>query len=823
MRHVCLPEVDDDCTIPEGLIVTCHVLYTASRVSSLCFFLISLSLSRWDIAPPPYPRMAPAAFFCPFTKRVRHDDKTRFFLKRLGFVLRACSVNNHTNLQLPQLANAQKLIEQLQMDKLPAAERASSTNVGVSKPYRSLVHGTLARELNGVFSSVVAKNSNNDAPGQVPRLLSSPPVVREKHIDPTDVETFRIAVHGFVDRQLARHIGDIAPAATPDVAAPGRTAPVPSEFVSCLTDDQLAAFSLCRAGHNMYIGGNAGTGKSFLLDRIASWLETTHVQSRPCRVLRTAMTGIAAVNIKGLTLHHGLGIHVPPRGHWYTKDSFRDWGIFKELDVIFVDEVSMLDASLLAALDDVARSARVSSVPFGGIQLIFSGDFLQLAPVTKSILSLDLFLDRFTHVALTQPMRQRQDPTFLEALDQLRFGTITPAIRKSATINPPTADAVRLFPTRHAARVFNRAAMAQLTGESREFRSTVIHQEVSSGWSEAVAVHLFVKGLTRHRKAILEKYLRDALCRECGLDAGELAFHFDALPLNTTVVVLVRGRSWGKSLNAETSLAISVATERVLKDHHLAGCVATPTGSATLDSGGCGVHLSLRRQVREVMRQVERDPTLGHKQLKVGCRVMLVRNLTAELVNGSMGTVIEFADPKEKAHCIPKDMRVRASLPSAHSTSDDRVPLVQFDDAKAPVLIPFLVTQLPEQSLDGFMVCSLRSLPLLPAFAFTVHKVQGVTLKAPIVLDCSTMWPCPHLVYVAASRVQTFKHLRIINLAEHHVSVCPESLTFVKGINPAIQVARSLGVDLLTSSDDNNVSTCSITSLSVPNSCSPIA
>ena len=69
-------------------------------------------------------------------------------------------------------------------------------------------------------------------------------------------------------------------------------------------------------------------------------------------------------------------------------------------------------------------------------------------------------------------------------------------------------------------------------------------------------------------------------------------------------------------------------------------------------------------------------------------------------------------------------------------------------------------------------------MPLVPAYAFTVHKVQGLTIDGPMVVDCRRMWQCDHLVYVAASRVKKREHLRVIGLQEHMISVDSAALKF---------------------------------------------
>lgn len=806
-------------------------------------------------------KMSAAPFFCPFTKKIRQDVKTRHFLKRLGFALlpppssTAFLKDAAAPVHLPRLDDAHKLIRHLQLHQNilqqstqkkkykdaksagPLSDHSShnDTNVvpgiGVSRPYRKLVHGTLQRELNGAFASVVMSAAGEQRPSS-PTSSS----VGLQSMDLNNVETFRIAVRGYVDQCVAELTSTGPPTSTSTtdddvVQSVKKTSKTASEdslsLLEGLTDDQSAAFSICHAGKCVYLGGNAGTGKSFLLDRIARHMEGRYPNSAATssstggrgggRVLRTAMTGIAAVNIGGTTLHSALKINVPTKqAPLYSASSFQNWYVFKTIDVLIVDEVSMMEGGIIEAMDEVARSARGRhDVPFGGIQVILSGDFLQLAPTTLSLLQCSTFTKSFIQLALTQPMRQQHDPSFLRDLNQLRLGVLSDSIRNSALLNPPSPDAIRLFPTRHAARHYNKLCLQNLPGAEFEFRSFLRVNQLSEGWCEAIAIHLYLGRLGAKRKLMLEQYLREALCAECELDQDELALNFEADVCNTTVAVLVRGRAWGKILSGETSAALQRAADCVLQKHNLSGCVVAPSLAKTNKNDVIqhqddkvddqtrdaqrSTNRDLMRRQRTAMREIERDATIGHKTLKKGSRVMLVRNLSHVLVNGSIGTIVDFLDPKDAKNCqyLPRDLRVQTNFVNNTDGSSGLYPLVKFDneeDHKTPVLIPYIEAELPDYSTEGFLEVSLRTLPLIPAFAFTVHKVQGVTIRSPVLLDCSSMWRCHHIVYVAASRVQKFEHLRIVNLLDHHVAVCPQAFQFSMQLKPAAEVLRALDI-----------------------------
>jgi len=165
-----------------------------------------------------------------------------------------------------------------------------------------------------------------------------------------------------------------------------------------LNPEQADAFTAATEGKgNMLITGNAGTGKSFLVNQIVSRLE-----EQGKKVMVVASTGIAATHIGGRTFHSELRIFPkfgPIARNWdamvsstvddmasgrFGEERIAYW---KTIDVVIVDEVSMLHPQDLARADAALRIAmKKPNVPFGGMRFIFVGDFLQLEPVHNGCL-----------------------------------------------------------------------------------------------------------------------------------------------------------------------------------------------------------------------------------------------------------------------------------------------------------------------------------------------------------------------------------------------------------------------------------------------------
>ncbi|XP_047621730.1 ATP-dependent DNA helicase PIF1 isoform X3 [Phacochoerus africanus] len=146
-----------------------------------------------------------------------------------------------------------------------------------------------------------------------------------------------------------------------------------------LSKEQAAVLKVVLKGQSIFFTGSAGTGKSYLLKRILGSLP-------PTGTVATASTGVAACHIGGTTLHAfaGIGSGQAPLAQCVAlaqRPGVRQGWL--NCQRLVIDEISMVEADLFDKLEAVARAVRQQDKPFGGIQLIICGDFLQLPPVTK--------------------------------------------------------------------------------------------------------------------------------------------------------------------------------------------------------------------------------------------------------------------------------------------------------------------------------------------------------------------------------------------------------------------------------------------------------
>ncbi len=152
------------------------------------------------------------------------------------------------------------------------------------------------------------------------------------------------------------------------------------------TDFTYALDLLEKKGVNLFITGRAGTGKSTLLQLFRNTTRKKTVVLAP--------TGIAALNVKGQTIHSFFGF--PPRP--LSKNDIkkrRNRGLYKNIEVLVIDEISMVRADLLDNIDYFLRINRENRQPFGGVQLVFFGDLFQLPPVVATNAEAMLFQEHY--------------------------------------------------------------------------------------------------------------------------------------------------------------------------------------------------------------------------------------------------------------------------------------------------------------------------------------------------------------------------------------------------------------------------------------------
>lgn len=242
-----------------------------------------------------------------------------------------------------------------------------------------------------------------------------------------------------------------------------------------LLPDQQKAYDYMTSRDNIFLTGGGGVGKSELIKR--------YKKNNPERIIAvTSTTGTSALLIDGTTLHSYLGIglgqgSVDSMTMKILKRTYlrKRW---RELETLIVDEVSMLSPILFDKLEEVARAVRRNDYPFGGIQLILSGDYLQLPVVREDSFcfeakSWDKCIDHTVY--LTEIVRQKE-VKFQNCLNKVRVADIDEEVRdillsrKGVELkNDFGIKPTQLFSTNYAVSEINDEEMDKLAEEDPDF------------------------------------------------------------------------------------------------------------------------------------------------------------------------------------------------------------------------------------------------------------------------------------------------------------------------------------------------------------------
>ncbi|PNY24031.1 ATP-dependent DNA helicase PIF1 [Tolypocladium capitatum] len=451
-------------------------------------------------------------------------------------------------------------------------------------------------------------------------------------------------------------------------------------------------------GASVFFTGPAGAGKSVLMRAIISELKQKYERD-PERVAVTASTGLAACNIGGITLHSFSGIGLGKEdAHTLVKKVRRNpkaKNRWLKTKCLVIDEISMVDGELFDKLSHVGRVVRNNGRPWGGIQLIITGDFFQLPPVPdhdkkrESQFAFDAatWSTSIDHtIGLTQVFRQR-DPEFARMLNEMRLGKISPStVDAFRALSRPLkfddgVESAELYPTRAQVESSNEKRLRELPGRAHRY--------------------------------------------DC-MDSGDPAIK-DKLLMN---------------MMAPKSL-----------------------------------------------------------ELKINAQVMLIKNLDETLVNGSLGKVIAFSDEKtfemtgvnsyddgwdDPMAKAKRKLKGFSRDSNSSSSSNRQYPVVQFVAMGGVQRV--ILCQPEEWKVElpnGEVQAKRNQLPLILAWALSIHKAQGQTLER-VTVNLGRVFEKGQ-AYVALSRATTQQGLRVLGFDKSKVMAHERVVEFYGKLNTAEQ------------------------------------
>jgi ATP-dependent DNA helicase PIF1 len=495
-----------------------------------------------------------------------------------------------------------------------------------------------------------------------------------------------------------------------------------------LSDEQQKVLDLILTQRkNVFFTGSAGTGKSFLLKIIIKKLQTRYGKNN---IGISAPTGLAAANIGGQTIQRlfNIGLGKEPKEILLNKiknnmDKYMSW---RKLTVLIIDEVSMLDSELLEKLNYLAKKIKRSESPFGGIQVIISGDFLQLPPITKANLSTINYCFKSNawkeivdeNVILTKVFRQRGDSELIDILNSLRIGNINHKIEnKLRQLSRPInfndgIEPTELFPTRNEVDKSNLIKLNQLEGPEVSYNC---------------------RDVSLMGAPIDEKIRRNFDLLMC---AQVLKLKVGAQ------VMLIKNDPERNLVNGQLGIVETFLTKPIFQSFMTRfGNDFQPAKMIILRK--IGLILLNKKKLTNVP---ENDD------------LSLVDEYTAELIN----ELLRSYDPK-----------------------DELLPLVKFSTKDEFQSIPILVDRTdfsPDfASNNSQNLFVRRQLPIILSWSMSIHKSQGQTLQR-VKVDLRKIFEKGQL-YVAISRCVSSKGLQVLNFDRRKVFVDEEVISFYNSIS----------------------------------------
>lgn len=274
-----------------------------------------------------------------------------------------------------------------------------------------------------------------------------------------------------------------------------------------LKTKQNEAYNLMLQGKSIFLTGPGGTGKSMTVKLFVS------MYSQVKKIAVTSTTGTSALLINGVTLHSylGIGLGKGSVGSMTTKILKKVYlkNRWTKLDVLIIDEISMMSPDLFDKLEEMARVIRRNTKPFGGIQLILSGDFCQLPCIDSTDFcchaeSWERCIDNV--ICLDEIVRQ-SDPVFQNCLNHIRLGQLPEDVIERLEsrvgvniINEFGILPTKLYPLNWNVDKVNEEALDNLCTEDTEFFE----------YNMEIKIYEYVKD----KEAALEKFRKNCIAPE---------------------------------------------------------------------------------------------------------------------------------------------------------------------------------------------------------------------------------------------------------------------------------------------------------------------
>lgn len=234
---------------------------------------------------------------------------------------------------------------------------------------------------------------------------------------------------------------------------------------------QKQALDILKAGRNVYLTGPAGSGKTHLLNQYIA-----HLKNHNINVAVTASTGIAATHIGGVTIHSWSGLGINDYLSEFELEQLEQkeylWKRFDKTKVLIIDEVSMLSSKMLDTIERICRKMKRSDEPFGGMQVVLSGDFFQLPPIgndVKFVNHSDAWASMDIRICYLSEQYRQKDSSLEKILNEIRNDTVTDKTKKLLSKQEGIKTKTRLYTHNEDVDRINEKELEKLKGKVYEY------------------------------------------------------------------------------------------------------------------------------------------------------------------------------------------------------------------------------------------------------------------------------------------------------------------------------------------------------------------
>lgn len=307
---------------------------------------------------------------------------------------------------------------------------------------------------------------------------------------------------------------------------------------------QQEALDILKMGHNVYLTGSAGSGKTYVLNQYINYLKKHEVD-----VGVTASTGIAATHMNGTTIHSwsGLGIRdtVSPADLDAMEEKQYLWKRFQNARVLIIDEISMMHHFRLDLVEKICKFFKRNEKPFGGIQVILCGDFFQLPPVARRgedeahfVYHSNAWDNMDIKVCYLHEQHRQHDADFIQVLNDIRASSVSAETLNLLTARynkepDTTVRATKLYTHNIDVDKINDVELEKLEGELHTYSMT---ERGRDHLIETIKKSCLAPGILRIKKGAHVMFVKNNT--EAGYANGTLGtvvgFDFDDTPIVET-------------------------------------------------------------------------------------------------------------------------------------------------------------------------------------------------------------------------------------------------------------------------------------------------